>query len=100
MNVPTGFFFQAEDGIRDTSVTGVQTCALPIWHRRGRGFGPATDDASAGKHGLDAGTRRGWGAAHRTEGRHRGVGSVLDARGVRPAGKAASRWLRVPAEAS
>ena len=23
-------FFQAEDGIRDTSVTGVQTCALPI----------------------------------------------------------------------
>src|ERR1017187_7352142 len=24
-------FFQAEDGIRDTSVTGVQTCALPIW---------------------------------------------------------------------
>src|SRR5437763_8654415 len=28
------FFFQAEDGIRDTSVTGVQTCALPISHRR------------------------------------------------------------------
>src|SRR5437762_11485756 len=26
------FFFQAEDGIRDTSVTGVQTCALPILH--------------------------------------------------------------------
>src|SRR5260370_24863632 len=25
------FFFQAEDGIRDSSVTGVQTCALPIW---------------------------------------------------------------------
>src|SRR5437764_1060346 len=24
------FFFQAEDGIRGTSVTGVQTCALPI----------------------------------------------------------------------
>src|ERR1019366_4477749 len=24
-------FFQAEDGIRDWSVTGVQTCALPIW---------------------------------------------------------------------
>src|SRR5437762_12336950 len=31
------FFFQAEDGIRDTSVTGVQTCALPIYGRlRGR----------------------------------------------------------------
>ena len=25
------FFFQAEDGIRDHCVTGVQTCALPIW---------------------------------------------------------------------
>src|SRR5207248_5747998 len=24
-------FFQAEDGIRDRTVTGVQTCALPIW---------------------------------------------------------------------
>ena len=24
------FFFQAEDGIRDDLVTGVQTCALPI----------------------------------------------------------------------
>src|SRR2546422_11416481 len=26
------FFFQAEDGIRDVAVTGVQTCALPICH--------------------------------------------------------------------
>src|SRR5437879_9929684 len=32
------FFFQAEDGIRDTSVTGVQTCALPI-------SGPAFPDS-------------------------------------------------------
>src|SRR5438094_8932697 len=28
------FFFQAEDGIRDRTVTGVQTCALPIWFLR------------------------------------------------------------------
>src|SRR2546430_9781529 len=28
------FFFQAEDGIRDLTVTGVQTCALPIFLRR------------------------------------------------------------------
>src|SRR5258706_2106028 len=28
------FFFQAEDGIRDWSVTGVQTCALPIFQAR------------------------------------------------------------------
>src|SRR5688572_31767118 len=38
MMVPRGwiggayaFFFQAEDGIRDLTVTGVQTCALPIY---------------------------------------------------------------------
>src|SRR5256885_5889778 len=29
------FFFQAEDGIRDYKVTGVQTCALPIYWRSG-----------------------------------------------------------------
>src|SRR5207253_10236036 len=33
------FFFQAEDGIRDGHVTGVQTCALPISI-----VGPRTDD--------------------------------------------------------
>ena len=38
------FFFQAEDGIRDWSVTGVQTCALPICVTTmfGGGTGPAT----------------------------------------------------------
>src|SRR5256885_4201786 len=30
MSLPFIFFFQAEDGIRDYKVTGVQTCALPI----------------------------------------------------------------------
>src|SRR5256886_7187414 len=29
--IRTCFFFQAEDGIRDLTVTGVQTCALPIF---------------------------------------------------------------------
>src|SRR5690606_40066178 len=28
------FFVQAEDGIRDFHVTGVQTCALPIWPQK------------------------------------------------------------------
>src|SRR5699024_11497233 len=28
------FFFQAEDGIRDRNVTGVQTCALPIYNMK------------------------------------------------------------------
>src|SRR5438046_5003124 len=37
------FFFQAEDGIRDWSVTGVQTCALPI-----------LDTASAIESSIDA----------------------------------------------
>src|SRR5579859_399545 len=33
------FFFQAEDGIRDLTVTGVQTCALPISLGAGRSIG-------------------------------------------------------------
>src|SRR2546429_3694753 len=31
MVIVFGFFFQAEDGIRDVAVTGVRTCALPIF---------------------------------------------------------------------
>src|SRR5256885_4010099 len=39
------FFFQAEDGIRDYKVTGVQTCALPISSgREGADFVPGLDD--------------------------------------------------------
>src|SRR5690554_7881989 len=30
-SIKSFFFFQAEDGIRDADVTGVQTCALPIF---------------------------------------------------------------------
>src|SRR6266511_3151837 len=43
------FFFQAEDGIRDFHVTGVQTCALPIYHgrRQQRGGDPGRPDAAA-----------------------------------------------------
>src|SRR5437762_11855737 len=42
------FFFQAEDGIRDTSVTGVQTCALPI-SRRAAGVQQAPMPSPAGR---------------------------------------------------
>src|SRR5690606_39402054 len=35
-HAPVFFFFQAEDGIRDFHVTGVQTCALPIFAEQGR----------------------------------------------------------------
>src|SRR6266498_3411006 len=46
------FFFQAEDGIRDADVTGVQTCALPIFpHRLGLG----RDHRAAGGLGAAAG---------------------------------------------
>src|SRR5205823_8511264 len=41
------FFFQAEDGIRDKLVTGVQTCALPILAR----FGVEHLDAPLAAHG-------------------------------------------------
>src|SRR2546429_2463063 len=43
------FFFQAEDGIRDVAVTGVQTCALPISpHRSGISHQSIALDADAG----------------------------------------------------
>src|SRR5476649_3063002 len=43
------FFFQAEDGIRDHCVTGVQTCALPILHDRGQISRPAWRRECRGK---------------------------------------------------
>src|SRR5687768_13138532 len=42
------FFFQAEDGIRDVAVTGVQTCALPIFRAR---------RAKRARHALEGGHR-------------------------------------------
>src|SRR5437773_3381183 len=48
------FFIQAEYGIRDRDVTGVQTCALPIF---GESTGRFTD-ASASKKHLDAGAKK------------------------------------------
>src|SRR5437762_14060706 len=44
------FFFQAEDGIRDTSVTGVQTCALPILERFYTHIAEGQDKAAALRH--------------------------------------------------
>src|SRR5690606_40799556 len=49
------FFFQAEDGIRDFHVTGVQTCALPIFHGQ-HGQRPV-DRLRGGIHGAER-TRR------------------------------------------
>src|SRR3712207_7483388 len=50
------FFFQAEDGIRDIGVTGVQTCALPIYNGRplsgNKGCNPAICDHQNGWEGF------------------------------------------------
>src|SRR5256885_84276 len=61
------FFFQAEDGIRDYKVTGVQTCALPIWPR----VLPRDEDLRRAADVLNAGKRiavlAGAGALHATD---------------------------------
>src|SRR2546422_10724610 len=50
------FFFQAEDGIRDVAVTGVQTCALPIWDEDRAGDGGLLHERLVGGHvGGDSG---------------------------------------------
>src|SRR5207249_8056130 len=58
------FFFQAEDGIRDRNVTGVQTCALPIFMLRVLGsvfsfwrFALSVTASSFGPCGADLGGR-------------------------------------------
>src|SRR5436309_16013934 len=49
------FFFQAEDGIRDFHVTGVQTCALPISrHSRFPQRAPTIMDGYPSAHGQPA----------------------------------------------
>src|SRR3712207_7715743 len=75
------FFFQAEDGIRDIGVTGVQTCALPIW-RRTRRRPPQPREASRARGGAPVGqpeqatTGKGSGEGRRRRGprRRRGGG--------------------------
>ena len=45
------FFLQAEDGIRDRIVTGVQTCALPISFTNGYFKATEFTDVSTSRHG-------------------------------------------------
>src|SRR5439155_9670813 len=52
------FFFQAEDGIRDGHVTGVQTCALPIFEQGAQPVLVRTDCLHAGERIAQAATRR------------------------------------------
>src|SRR5574340_1522635 len=85
------FFFQAEDGIRDLLVTGVQTCALPIW-----GTGTLIPSVRrlvwAGKHQLG---NAAWGASFPSERAlpAGGFGSVHTRSEERRVGKECrSRW--------
>src|SRR5437762_6362443 len=88
------FFFQAEDGIRDTSVTGVQTCALPILETaparpvHGARRGPGTGDVlsrhgRAGRRGLRAVRDFEFRAAWTPRSEERRVGKECRARGWR-----------------
>src|SRR5689334_23798655 len=73
------FFFQAEDGIRDGTVTGVQTCALPICGR-GRGLlaaravraGDESRAVAGGRHERDGGQQGGGAQGARTGACQRG----------------------------
>src|SRR3712207_9240288 len=67
------FFFQAEDGIRDIGVTGVQTCALPIFRAGPRGGGGIRPGARAGYDGIEVRTS-GVHIAHRRGGLGHGLG--------------------------
>src|SRR6266478_2432644 len=92
------FFFQAEDGIRDLTVTGVQTCALPI-STRGRICGSrrtfCTRCRRTGRRG------RGEGGRQKAEGiHHRGTEGTEAGReeGRNEAGRRRRSWndQRVP----
>src|SRR2546425_3927197 len=82
------FFFQAEDGIRYKLVTGVQTCALPIWGARrpdaaARGTARATPDRRAGapsRPRLRRAPSRGRAARRRTRSEERRVGKECRSR--------------------
>src|SRR2546430_6896618 len=48
------FFFQAEDGIRDLTVTGVQTCALPIFEAMRDGLAPTRSHGGGEARSIEA----------------------------------------------
>src|SRR5699024_11957208 len=78
------FFFQAEDGIRDRNVTGVQTCALPIsrpssTHEPGRGAWAWPARPAAQRRAARPAGRAGDGpgpCSRGRGGRHRGRGKI------------------------
>src|SRR5207244_7019113 len=92
INVHCLFLFQAEDGIRDDLVTGVQTCALPISSSRAAAprlevLAPAQRLAGAPLLRIDRGDRADRSRGHRARGversEERRVGKGGGARGGR-----------------
>src|SRR5256886_4416797 len=107
------FFFQAEDGIRNLTGTGVQTCALPIYRARVAGADdqpgpPAVRRSARGTRGADrahqadrVGAR--WRGGRRQPGDRRGAGRVrrgeelpFPERGARGATRGRARDQRPP----
>src|SRR2546426_1379384 len=69
LSISIFFFFQAEDGIRDYKVTGVQTCALPIWDVGNSAGAGGVEDRLVGLSGdgatVDGEGESGGGGSHR-----------------------------------
>src|SRR5256886_4744101 len=91
------FFFQAEDGIRDLTVTGVQTCALPISASRCVEMSPTSVAPSyAADCDCQPDARRGWSSRQFcTTSHHNGAraGDLEDRSEERRVGKECrSRW--------
>src|SRR5256885_10506971 len=91
------FFFQAEDGIRDYKVTGVQTCALPISQLQALPYVACL--SSPFSCGLRLATYgRAWSCGenptpcHPFTGRHRRIGSGLRSEERRVGKECRSRW--------
>src|SRR5207253_10812746 len=88
------FFFQAEDGIRDGHVTGVQTCALPICSYRNPGGPGGRSGGRAANPRLSLPTNRpDWGGGGHRKNRQREEGPIRSEE--RRVGKECrARWWR------
>src|SRR5205809_8053938 len=86
------FFFQAEDGIRDVAVTGVQTCALPISELRLNVSGCSGFHSGSSKRVASRAAR---GKVSRRRSEERRVGKSVDLGGRRIVKKKKHRIIRV-----
>src|SRR2546425_1547033 len=92
------FFFQAEDGIRDKLVTGVQTCALPIIATRGStglpacaGSAPARSSAAC-SNWRRSGKRRGAACGSLAQAENNRSGGTGPHHGAATAAQRIGRW--------